>query len=196
MKIRYLLFCLIAMSIVGCSRSSAAPAITAAASPMPTLGTLSPFHLTDQDGRPVRREDVIGHPSIAAFIFTSCPSTCPAVVASLKRVRSKIADPNVKCYLFSVDPENDTPKVLAKYAHDNGLAKPTWELLTGDKKQILAVMQGMHLAAPGAKELSVSHSSRLFLIDANGNMRALYRFDSREDCGKLIGDVATLEPPK
>lgn len=77
------------------------------------------FTLTDQDGRTVRPSDpaLAGKVWIASFIFTHCTGPCPQVTATMARLQGEFADrPDVRLLTFTVDPENDTPEVLKKYA--------------------------------------------------------------------------------
>src|SRR5687767_2217231 len=50
--------------------------------PLPVLFTLPEFTLTDQLGKPFGTADLQGKVWIADFIFTSCPTRCPALTAS------------------------------------------------------------------------------------------------------------------
>ena len=54
---------------------------------------------------------------VANFIFTRCPNICPKFTAKMGTLqdRSKAQLPALKLVSFTVDPENDTPEVLAAY---------------------------------------------------------------------------------
>lgn len=160
------------------------------------IGKLPDFNLVDQDNAAFSRKDMLGHVSIMAFIYTTCSSTCPAVVASLKSARSHIADPSVRCVLISVDPEADTPAVLKKYAEGYHLEKPMWEFLTGKPDQILPIMRDLHLVAPSVQKLSIDHSTRLILIDAEGNARSMFRYSSADDLKRLADEATALQTAK
>ena len=51
--------------------SSVGPAITAVG---------GPFHLVDQDGKPVSNAEMKGRPFLVFFGFTHCPDVCPTTL--------------------------------------------------------------------------------------------------------------------
>src|ERR1700692_1247822 len=42
-----------------------------------------PFHLVDQNGRPVSDRDLLGKPTVMFFGFTYCPDVCPTTLADM-----------------------------------------------------------------------------------------------------------------
>src|SRR5512141_2341530 len=82
-----------------------------APAPLPRLGAVATFALTDQEGRPVRLEDFRGQVFAASFIFTRCETICPVIVGKLARIQGATRDlgPAFGIASFSVDPEHDTP---------------------------------------------------------------------------------------
>ena len=53
---------------------------------------------------------------IASFIFTRCPLSCPRITTVMKGLQERLAGTDVQLVSLSVDPEHDTPEVLADYA--------------------------------------------------------------------------------
>lgn len=101
--------------------------------------------LLDQDGREVRfYTDVLrGKIVLVSFIYTSCTDICPILMHSLSDVQNSLGDRFGKDVFFvsiSVDPEDDTPEELKKYA-GRYEAKPGWTFLTGPKKDVDAVIR-------------------------------------------------------
>ena len=101
--------------------------------------------LLDQDGREVRfyTDALRGKIVLISFIYTSCTDICPILMHSLSDVQASLGDRFGKDTLFvsiSVDPEDDTPEELKKYAERYG-ARPGWTFLTGPKKDIDAVIR-------------------------------------------------------
>ena len=75
------------------------------------------FHLTAQDGQPFDSHVLTGKIWVADFIYTTCPGPCPRMTSQMKEVQNAILKmPDVKLVSFTVDPERDTPAVLAAYA--------------------------------------------------------------------------------
>lgn len=79
------------------------------------------------------------------YIYTTCPDACPLASAKLAEVYQILKErmgKDVFFYSVSVDPETDTPEVLAKYAERFG-AGPGWSFLTGKKDDIREVRKKM-----------------------------------------------------
>ena len=100
--------------------------------------------LLDQRGRKVRfYSDVLaGKVVCLAFIFTQCNDACPLMMAKLNRVKAALAERfpgDVEFVALSIDPENDTPEELAKFAVKHGAAGPGWTFLTGAKADLQLV---------------------------------------------------------
>ena len=101
--------------------------------------------LLDQDGREVRfyTDALRGKIVLISFIYTSCTDICPILMSHLSDVQNSLGDRFGKDVFFvsiSVDPEDDTPEELKKYA-GRFEAKPGWTFLTGPKKDVDAVIR-------------------------------------------------------
>jgi len=101
--------------------------------------------LLDQDGREVRfyTDTLRGKIVLISFIYTSCTDICPILMHNLSDVQNSLGDRFGKDVFFvsiSVDPEDDTPEELKKYAGRYG-TKPGWTFLTGPKKDVDAVIK-------------------------------------------------------
>jgi cytochrome oxidase Cu insertion factor (SCO1/SenC/PrrC family) len=104
---------------------------------LPVYGAVPDFALIDQRVRPVRHGDLIGKVWIASFIFTHCPDECPLMTAEMARFQSDLADfADLRLVSISIDPDRDTPAVLAQYAERFDADPDRWFFLTGDKGAI------------------------------------------------------------
>lgn len=140
--------------------------------PGPTLSAeVPPFRLTDQDGRSVGRDDLLGRPWIANFIFTNCAGPCPMMTSTLRSLQEEFPS-EIRFVSFSVDPGRDTPERLRAYAklHDADLSR--WTFLTGDKEIVFRVAQQIGIAVQEKSPDDFIHGSRYVLIDARGRIRA------------------------
>ena len=152
------------------------------------------FRLTNQQGKPLGLSDMKGKIWVADFIFTNCPTICPAMTQEMARLQSEfVADP-VYFVSFSVDPERDTAEVLTRYAKAYGADDRRWHFLTGDRAKIYQLAEnGFRLAAGvGHNGTEILHSSRFVLIKADGNIHDTY--DSQEEPAmlRLRRDLKTL----
>ncbi len=150
------------------------------------------FSLTNQQGEPLALSDMAGKIWVADFIFTNCPTICPAMTQEMVRLQSEfVADP-VYFVSFSVDPERDTPRVLSRYATTYGADDRRWHFLTGDKAEIYQLAeQGFSLAA-GHNGSEILHSPRFVLVRADGDIHDFYDSRSGPAMLRLRRDIKTL----
>jgi len=86
---------------------------------------------------------------------------------------------------FSINPSNDTPKVLKEYAEEYGVKDPDWHLMTGDREKIYELANtGFNLYAGVNKEVqgNFQHSGYFALVDRQGYIRS-----RRDKYGNPIG---------
>lgn len=155
--------------------------------PPPVLGQVPPFELTDHHGRVVSRNDLLGTPWVADFVFTRCTLICPRMTAQMKRIEQANLDRPVRFVSVSVDPEHDTPEVLRAYA-ERAQAGEQWRFLTGERAPIRElIVAGFKLALEDAEDSAappgeaIVHSNRFVLVDDAGAIRGYYdAFDADE----------------
>src|SRR5438132_5892950 len=58
--------------------------------PLPTLGTVPEFALTDQEGQPFGSADLHGRVWVADFIFTRCPTVCPLLTDKMGKIQHRV----------------------------------------------------------------------------------------------------------
>jgi protein SCO1 len=174
---------------------------TACTSPSPLKGTdlgktpAPDFRLTDQTGSVVSLADFRGKVVVLTFLFTHCPDECP-LIASKLRLTSDALGATMQQTAFvavSVDPENDTPLAIAKFVQQHQL-EGTLRYLGGTREQLQPVWSAYSLyVAPSPTNAtlpSVSHSTRVIVIDPAGNERA--NFGSDFDPADLAFDVRAV----
>jgi protein SCO1 len=98
-----------------------------------------------QDGKVFRFYDDLVKDKIfvVSFLFTSCRDVCPIAAARMAQLQDRLGDrvgKDVFFYSISVDPANDTPDKLKKYAETFG-AGPGWLFLTGIPEDINLIRQ-------------------------------------------------------
>jgi YHS domain-containing protein/mono/diheme cytochrome c family protein len=94
---------------------------------------------------------------------------------------------------FSVDPEHDTPEVLARYA-EQWRKDPRWVLLSTDPAGIQATARDMRVALMKTDDAvnPIMHTSMFFLVDAVGKVRGVYDSADDQALERLAADVDTL----
>ena len=150
------------------------------------------FRLTTQKGEPLTLSDMKGKIWVADFIFTNCPTICPAMTQEMARLQSEfVADP-VYFVSFSVDPERDTSSVLSRYAKAYGADERRWHFLTGDKTHIYQLAEKGFSLAAGHSGTEILHSARFVLITPDGNIYDYYDSRSKPALLRLRRDVKAL----
>jgi protein SCO1/2 len=166
---------------------------------LPVYGQIPSMHLVDERGAPFDENAMRGHASVVDFIFTHCQSSCPRLTATMGDLQSRLASAgsSAKLVSFSVDPENDTPAVLAAYAA-RAHADPTrWSFVTGPPNDVMrAVLDGFKVSAQkvarGANDYDVVHGDWLVLVDGQGRVRGYYDTSDAEGVTTLLRDLHTL----
>ncbi len=134
---------------------------------------LGSFRFTERSGVEVTDATLADRVWIASFIFSRCPLSCPRITSIMKGLQSRFEDGDALLVSISVDPDYDTPEVLADYANRYGADPNRWWFLTGDrdatfeminKKFLLAAMPNPSPDPEGLDE-AILHSDRLALVD-------------------------------
>jgi protein SCO1/2 len=168
--------------------------------PLPVFGAVPAFHLVDERGAPYTAASLQGHATVTDFIFTRCPSSCPRLTARMGEVQNRLAKDRSSVHLasFSVDPENDTPPVLAQYAAKAGADLDRWTFVTGSVDEVIkTVVQGFKVSAAKlqkeAGDYDVTHGDWFVLVDKAGQIRGYYASDDGSDVSALVADAERLE---
>jgi len=166
------------------------------------IWVVPPFALTERSGKTITNHDLAGKIWVADFIYTTCPGPCPLITAAMARLQDAVAhDPQVQLVTFTVDPETDTPPVLAKYADQFGADPNRWWFLTGPEKPLYDLIgSGFRLPVQDNSgqpladgQYKVTHSTYLALVDGDGNVRAYYNGTGAESQADLLRDIKKLE---
>jgi protein SCO1/2 len=107
--------------------------------------------LVNQDGKKVRLASLLdgNTPVVVDFIYGTCTTICPVLSAGFVNLQGKLGalQKDVRLISITIDPENDSPKVMKEYLK-RYRAKPGWEFLTGSRADIDAVMKGFNAYIP------------------------------------------------
>ena len=156
--------------------------------------TVPPFAAVDQQGRPVTEAEFHGSPWIADFIYTRCQGLCPLLTARLVALQRSLSDKGLRFVSFSVDPENDVPEVLQRYAVRWHGDTHRWRLLAVDRatlSRLVTAFAGQ--PTTGAPDTGVPlHSDRFTLVDAEGRIRGSYGSTDARELARLQADAALL----
>jgi protein SCO1 len=145
------------------------------ASQAPAIG------LTDQFGEPFDLAGLEDNVALVYFGYTTCPDLCPTTLSDFTVVKRLLKDKSddVRFIMVTVDPERDTPERLEQYL---GFFDPDFIGLSGSVDEIEAVKSGYGVVATkveypeSATGYLVDHTSLIYVIDADGNLRLTYPY--------------------
>lgn len=120
--------------------------------------------LINQRGKSVALRSVLDSdtPVLMQFIFISCSTICPvqsAIFSSAQHTLDKFGQP-YRMVSISIDPEQDTPRMLHAYAQRFEAGKQ-WDFLTGNRHDIMHVLRAFDLTMPAGNKMY--HQSYTFL---------------------------------
>jgi protein SCO1 len=175
--------------------------------PLPVLGQVGDFILTNQNGAPVSAADLHGRVWVADIIFTRCPGPCARMSRQMKELQAELpADSCARLVSLTTDPDFDTPPVLSAYAGRFGADTNRWVFLTGTRTQIgdLAIgslkLSAVEKKLPdreAADDLFV-HSTIFVVVDKQARLRGVFEtggegVDWQAEKRKILSAAGQLE---
>jgi protein SCO1/2 len=124
------------------------------------------------------------------FGYTHCPDICPATMAQLKWVTEQLGSQSdqVQVLFVSIDPDRDDPQTIRSFLDR---FNPEFIGLSAPQTKLEPVLASYGVAAqrdPGESEnYTMSHTSRVFLIDREGTLQTNYTYD--ESRANILADV-------
>ena len=176
------------------SAPAAAHGADAPAERLAEIGPTRDFTLTAQDGAAFSMADLRGKVVALNFVFTRCTDVCPIATAKMVQIQHALGEQFGRDVFFvsvTVDPEHDTPEVLARYARALGCDPSAWAFLSGSPAAIRGVARSYGVFHDRRSGGAVDHSLLTSLVDREGMLRVQYmgeRFDARE----LLHDLRDL----
>jgi len=147
--------------------------------------------LVDANGKEVDLANFLdgNEPVMLNFIFTTCTTLCPVMSGTFREVQGKlgVSRKNVRLVSVSIDPENDTPAELAKYA-TRFKAGAQWTFLTGSAQQSVDVQKAFGVFA-GEK---MNHTPVTF-IKAKGAHDRWLRIDGLASAEQIVKEYDKLK---
>ena len=113
--------------------------------------TVPDVTLVNKDGKRIKLKSLVDStkPVVVDFIYGTCTTICPVLSAGYVNLQQKLGQNSTNVHLISIsiDPENDTPKVMKEYLK-RYRAKPGWDFFTGSREDIDKVMRAFDAYIP------------------------------------------------
>ncbi|WP_046755991.1 SCO family protein [Kordia jejudonensis] len=154
------------------------------------------FNLTNQLSSSVTEADFKDKIHVVDFFFTSCPTICPQMTNHLKLVEKVfMKEDRVAIISYSIDPKNDTPEQLKRYAKNYDIDNNKWTFLTGNSETIFELSKDYKVRAfDDSNDLgkNLIHDGTFVLVDGSQRIRGYYNGLEEMDTKRLIKDILTL----
>jgi protein SCO1 len=151
------------------------------------------IRLTDHTGKPRTLADFKGKVVAVFFGYTHCPDVCPVTMSEFATVATELGKDaeRLQVLFITVDPERDTPEVLAKYVP---AFNPAFLGLYGDAEATARTAKEFKVffskqPASGGN-YSVDHSAGTYIYDPAGRLRLFASYG--QGAPKLLHDIRLL----
>lgn len=158
------------------------------------LGNASYFTnlpLITHENRPVRFYDdlIKGRIVLINTMFAGCSTACSPITRNLALVQEYLGDRvgrDIHMISITVDPLNDSPEVLKKYASAHS-AKPGWTFLTGKAENVDWILYKLG----GYVENKLEHNTMLIIGDeSTGQWRKMIAMDKPAEIAAAVHKLA------
>lgn len=127
----------------------------------------------NQDAEELQLKDLKGKNLVMVMIFTSCRTACPVLVGDMKKIHAKIEKNKLKdtsLVLISIDPTNDTPEVLKKFAAERNMDSEPWIFLRSDEESTREFANVLAVKYKKISPIEFSHSNIISVFNRNGEL--------------------------
>ncbi|MEO6172975.1 MAG: SCO family protein [Arenimonas sp.] len=146
----------------------------------PEVREIPDFSLLGADGKVFNKAKISQHWTLVFLGFTHCPDVCPTTLGELSKAQKVWESIPVatrpRVLFVSVDPERDTPKVLAEYAaffHADTLTATAAEPVLGEFVQSIAMVYAKKTLENG--DYTMDHSATIVVLNPQGNEAGIIR---------------------
>jgi protein SCO1/2 len=133
------------------------------------------FQLTDHNGKVRTLADFKGKAVVMFFGYTHCPDVCPTTMTDVAQALNLLGNDadRVQVLFVTVDPERDTPALLAKYVP---AFNPGFLGLYGDEAATAKVAKDFRVfyqkhQGKSSQSYDVDHTAGTYVFDTSGKLR-------------------------
>lgn len=162
----------------GCSEQQ--PAAQFLATDISGMDVGGDFTLTDHNGKLRKLSEFKGKAVVLFFGYTHCPDVCPTTLSAMALALKQLGPDaqRVQILFVTLDPDRDTPAVLAQYIPS---FNSTFLGLRGDTAATVEMAKRFKIFAQkretgGDSGYTLDHSTSSFIFDPAGKPRLLVSF--------------------
>ena len=167
------------IALLGCNEKPSQPKQAFVNTDLTGLEYAKGFTLTDHHGKVRTLADFKGKAVVVFFGYTQCPDVCPTTMSEMAAVMQALgaqAD-KVQVLFVTVDPERDTPQLLAQYV-------PAFDArflgMSGDLAATAAMAKEFkifYMKQPGKTpdSYTMDHTAGSYVFDPQGRIRLFIR---------------------
>lgn len=180
---RMWLACIATVLMLGCTASPNGGKLQSVGTDVSGVGFGKDFLLTDHTGKQRRLTDFRGKVVALFFGYTHCPDVCPTTMVDLAQAVKLLGErgKDVQVLFVTLDPERDTPQVLAMYVP---AFNPSFLGLSGDAETTARTAQDFKVFL--SKQVSnsragylIDHSAGVYVFDKKGELRLFVNYGQK-----------------
>ena len=152
-----------------------------------TFYSITYVNFKNQLGHDFSNKDIEGKVFIANFFFTRCPSICPPMRRKLIELSKEFEnDEDFMIVSHTIDPTNDSVKILNQYSLDTAIPPNKWQFLWSSEENLKAqANQFMTYFRPNEDGSDFYHSSYVALVDKKQQLRGFYNILKYSGCKRI-----------
>lgn len=152
------------------------------------------FSLINQLRQPVQLADFQGQVVLLTGVYATCGYTCPMILAQVKQVWQDLPEKErsqLRVLAITLDPERDSPEMLAALANAQQVSAPQFQFLTGAPETVNATLDHFNFARKRDPETGIIDHANLFLLIDRQN-RLAFRFGLGDDQRTHLNEALRL----
>jgi protein SCO1/2 len=151
--------------------------------PLPVIGQIADFTLTNEVGSVTTLADLTNHVWMADIIFTRCAGACPVMTRQMRQLQDALPPASsARLVSLTTDPDYDSPVILQRYASHYAANSNRWLFLTGTKAQLAGLAAGsLKLGATPVASADQKtpvdlfiHSTIFVAVDKHARLRGIF----------------------
>lgn len=161
----------------------------------PPIGTVQPFRLTTQDGKPFTEKDLQGKVAAVQYFFTTCKGICPRMNNNMRKVYDALKEEKDFLILsHTSDPATDSAQRLKRYADSMQVNTERWVFLTGRKDSLYSLARFAYKIDDPANNVTnieddFLHTQFVALVNRKGDVIRIYDALKPSELEHLTQDV-------